>query len=74
MRATGRYVSVAFCLLVMAGIATWVLTRWGFTPAAAIIVAFAVSCPVAMLYAWWLGRRALKPLNRAARADARRTP
>lgn len=66
VRAAGRYSSVALCLLVMAGLATWALVRWGFTPPAAIVVAFAISCPVAMLYAWWLARRALLPLDEPA--------
>ena len=65
MRAPARYLSTALCLLTLAAIATWSLRQWGFTPLTAIILALAISCPVAVLYAWWLGRRALRAVERA---------
>jgi CHASE2 domain-containing sensor protein len=65
MRAPARYLSTALCLLVLAAITTWSLRQWGFTPLTAIILALAISCPVAVLYAWWLGRRALRAVERA---------
>jgi hypothetical protein len=65
MRASARYLSTALCLLALAAITTWSLRQWGFTPFTAIILALAISCPVAVLYAWWLGRQALRAVERA---------
>lgn len=70
----GRYLNVALCLLAMTAVAAAILLWLGLSPLTALLVAIVVACPLTALYAWWLGRRALKPLERAERTDARRAP
>lgn len=43
-----------------------VLSVWGITPFTLLLAFIAFSCPAAMLYAWWIQRRALAALDEPA--------
>ena len=49
----------------MAGLAAWAFQRYGASLVAAVAAIIAIACIAAMLYAWWLSRRALRPLDDA---------
>ncbi len=55
------------CALAMALLAAPILLWWGVTPLTAVFIAIFVSCLGAALYAWWLSRRALRPLDAVGR-------
>jgi ubiquinone/menaquinone biosynthesis C-methylase UbiE len=59
----GRGYPVGLCALAMSALAAVLLAWWGFTWYTALALALLLACPVSMLYAWWLGRRALAPLD-----------
>ncbi len=73
-RKPGFRFNVALCLLAMTAVAAMILLSLGLSPWTAILAAIAVACPLAALYAWWLGHRALKPLDRAGRTGAGKSP
>lgn len=73
-RKPGFHFNVALCLLAMTALAAAILLWWGLSPFTAILAAIAIACPLAALYAWWLARRALKPLERAGDTDAGMSP
>ncbi|MEW6331347.1 MAG: hypothetical protein AB1560_07800 [Pseudomonadota bacterium] len=60
----------------MAGLAVWAFQRYGVSLVAAVAAIIAIACIAAMLYAWRLARRALRPLDAVpgGQADARRQP
>jgi membrane protein YqaA with SNARE-associated domain len=72
----------ALCLIATTAVATAGFLWLGLTPVTAALAAVALGCPLAALYAWWLGRRALRAVERAGientpekRGDlTRRTP
>lgn len=66
---TGWGYGVAGCVLATTALATVILYWLGFSLLAAFAAALLLSCPVALLYAWWLSRQALKPLNHVGRTD-----
>ena len=55
------------CALAMALVAAPILLWWGVTPLTSVFVAIFVSCLGAALYAWWLSRRVLRPLDAVGR-------
>ncbi len=59
----GRGSRVGLCALAMTALAAAFLAWRGFTWYSALALALLLSCPVSMLYAWWIGRRALAPLD-----------
>lgn len=63
---------VAWCALMTTALAAAILYWLGFSLLTALAAALLLSCPVALLYAWWLSRQALKPLNHVGGADIRR--
>lgn len=63
LRASRGY-EVAWCALATTALATAILYWLGFSLLAAL-AALLLSCPVALLYAWWLSRRAVKTVERA---------
>lgn len=69
-RRSSFHFNVALCLLAMTALAAAILLWLGLSPFTAILAAIAIACPLAALYAWWLARRALKPLDRAGDIDA----
>jgi ABC-type bacteriocin/lantibiotic exporter with double-glycine peptidase domain len=60
---------IGLCALVMALLAVLVMLWWGLTPLTAVFIAIFVSCLGAALYAWWLSRRVLRPLDDAGRTS-----
>lgn len=62
----GRGYGVAGCVLATTALATAILYWRGFSLLAALAAALLLSCPVALLYAWWLSRRAVKTVERVA--------
>lgn len=68
----GRGYGVAWCVLATTAFATAILYWLGFSLLAALAAALLLSCPVALFYAWWLSRQALKSLNHVGRTDIRR--
>ncbi len=73
-RKPGFRFNIALCLLAMTGVAAMILLSLGLSPLTAILAAIAIACPLAALYAWWLGRRALKSLDRAGHTDVGKAP
>lgn len=71
---TGARLRVTLCFLAMAAVAAPILWWLDMSLVTVILAAIAIGCLVAMFYAWWLGQRVLKPLDRVGRADARRRP
>lgn len=66
---------LALCGLAMAGLAWWAFLHDGATLLTVVAVVIAAGCFAAMVYAWWLARRALKPLEPGAAEKAvRRVP
>ncbi len=65
LRASRGY-GVAWCALATTALATAILYWLGFSLLAALAAALLLSCPVALLYAWWLSHRAVKTVERAA--------
>ncbi len=59
------------CALAMTLLAAPILLWWGVTPLTAVFIAIFVSCLGAALYAWWLSRRALRPLDPGRPSDTR---
>ena len=62
-KTPGNRRRIALCALAMALLAAPILLWWGLTPLTAVLTAIFVSCLVAALYAWWLSRRVLRPLD-----------
>ncbi len=62
-KTLGNRHRIGLCALAMALLAALVLLWWGVTPLTAVLIAIFVSCLVAALYAWWLSRRVLRPLD-----------
>ena len=58
---------IGLCALAMALVAAPILLWWGVTPLTAVFIAIFVFCLGAALYAWWLARRALRPLDAVGR-------
>lgn len=58
----------------MAGLAVWAFLDSGVSLVTVVTAGVAIACVAAMLYAWRLSRRVLKPLDRVKRPDTRRTP
>ena len=61
----------------MAGLAAWTFQRYGVSLVATVATAIAIACIAAMLYVWWLARRALRSLGRvggSSNESTRRTP
>ncbi len=58
-------VRFGLCLLAMAVLVAIALRFWGWSLLAALTLGIAIGCAIAMLYAWWLSRRALRPLDDA---------
>ena len=58
---------IGLCALAMALMAVPILLWWGVTPLTAVLIAIFVSCLGAALYAWWLSRRVLRPLDAVGR-------
>ncbi len=54
------------CLAAITAVATMAFLWLGLTPVTAVLAAVALGCPLAALYAWWLARRAVKAVERAA--------
>lgn len=73
-RKPGLRFNIVLCLLAMTGVAAVILLSLGLSPLTAILAAIAIACPLAALYAWWLARRALKPLDRAGHTDVGKPP
>ncbi len=65
---SNRY-RIGLCALAMAPVAATILLWWGITPLTAVFIAIFVSCLGAALYAWWLSRRVLRPLDDAGRTS-----
>lgn len=55
----------ALCLVATTAVATAAFLWLGLTPVTAVLAAVALGCPLAVLYAWWLARRAVKTVERA---------
>ncbi len=55
----------ALCLAAITAVTTAAFLWLGLTPVTAVLAAVALGCPLAALYAWWLGRRALRAVERA---------
>lgn len=62
-KRTGRTVGL-LCVLVMVGLAIWVLWRFGWTPFSTLFLIVAVGCVGAAAYAWWTGERVLRDIER----------
>jgi hypothetical protein len=62
-----RLLYTALCGLAMALLVAPILLWWGLMPLTAVLIAIFISCFVAALYAWWLARRALRPLDAVGR-------
>lgn len=62
------------CFVVMAAVAALILWLSGLSPLTVILAAIAIGCLGAMFYAWRVGQRALKPLDRAGRTGTGRAP
>lgn len=58
-------VQLGFCLLAMTVLVAIALWFWGWSLPAALTLGIAIGCAIAMFYAWWLSRRALRPLDDA---------
>jgi ubiquinone/menaquinone biosynthesis C-methylase UbiE len=56
------HINIAFCLVAMATVVALILAWWGLSPITAVVIALAISCPLAMFYAWRLSRRTSPPL------------
>jgi hypothetical protein len=63
---------IGLCALAMLLLAAPILLWCGVTPLTAVFIAIFVSCLGAALYAWWLARRALRPLDAVGRKPERR--
>ncbi len=72
-RRTGVRLRATLCFFAMAAVTVPILWWIGLSPVTVILAAIAIGCLVAMCYAWWLARRALRPLDEARRSDIRRT-
>jgi ABC-type uncharacterized transport system permease subunit len=59
------------CIALMTAVGALALRWWGWSLWTALLVAVLLSCPVAMLYAWYVSRRA-EAATRAAAASLRR--
>lgn len=64
-KTLGNRHRIGLCALAMALVAAPILLWWGVTPLTAVLIAIFVSCLGAALYAWWLSRRVLRPLDDA---------
>lgn len=75
-KTLGNRHRIGLCALAMALLAGPILWWWGLTPLTAVLIAIFVSCLAAALYAWWLSRRALRPLDTVPgdQTGARRQP
>jgi len=62
-KTLGNRHRVGLCALAMALLAALVLLWCGLMPLTAVLIAIFVSCLGAALYAWWLSRRVLQPLD-----------
>ncbi len=58
---------IGLCALAMALLAAPILLWWGVTLFTAVLIAIFVSCLGSALYAWWLARRVLRPLDAVGR-------
>jgi ubiquinone/menaquinone biosynthesis C-methylase UbiE len=65
-RKSGLHFNIALCLPAMTALAAAILLWLGLSPLTAVLAAIAIACPLAMAYAWRLGRRALRPLGEPA--------
>ena len=63
---------IGLCALAMALLAAPILLWWGVTPLTAVLIAIFVSCLAAALYAWWLARCVLRPLDAVGRKPEER--
>jgi hypothetical protein len=70
-RRSIRWRAAACVVAMVVGVAP-ALWWWGLSPLAALWIAVTVACAAAMLYAWWLARRALRPLDNVGRSNPRR--
>ncbi len=59
-------VGLAVFAAAMVFLAAWAFLVFGVSLVTAVTAGIAIACIAAMLYAWWLSRRALKPVERAA--------
>jgi hypothetical protein len=50
-------INKAFCLLLMPGTAALVVWWWGWSMWTLLLVAVMLSCPVVLLYLWYVSRR-----------------
>lgn len=73
-KTLGNRHRIGLCMLAIVLLAGPILWWWGLTPLTAVLIAIFVSCLGAALYAWWLARRVLRPLDvtAAGRDHARR--
>lgn len=60
------HIAGKLCAIGAVILAIFVLRTWGVTPFTLLIAIIALSCPAAMLYGWWLSRRALSSLDEPA--------
>jgi cation transporter-like permease len=58
----------------MAGLAAWAFQRYGVSLVAAAAAVIAIACIAAMLYAWWLARRALRRVGFSPDESTGKTP
>ncbi len=70
MRKSIKPYHIALCALAMIALVTFALLWWGLSPAAALITAILVGCPLAVLYTWVQARRTIRRLNETARPSA----
>lgn len=59
-----RWLYETVCALLMGALAFAAFTWFGLTLWTALLIAIAVSCPIAAILAWWQSERAQRDVNR----------
>jgi drug/metabolite transporter (DMT)-like permease len=69
---TWRGARSALCLLLLLAASAWALWYFGYTLLTALVMALALGCLVAIVYGWWIGRRALQSVEDARASNTKR--
>lgn len=63
---------MALCLLLLLAASGWAFWYFGDTHLTALVMMLALGCLAAIVYGWWVGRRALQSVEGARASNTKR--